>query len=135
MTISQIDNLINFVKKTKVESTAIPYNPSFFRSVEHKIEDCFINVSPQELRPEIFTVYLLIEHVLSILTGDVRYHEKSMELAQHIFNSIADLLAELTELIQKGDSEKENFEKKYAYTITTYLVNLRNINELLKEAS
>ena len=75
---------------------------------------------------------MTLEHVLTVLTGDVRYHSKSVELVQEIFNSVGTLLVTLIGLIKEGDSAKKQFDKAYSETVRTYLEKVQQINELLK---
>lgn len=106
---------------------------AYLRQVEKKIEECFIECSPDRMRPELFSVYLLLSHVVSMLTGDIRYHKESNEVSSHIFKSVVENVDELARIIKLGDEVKSEFESSYNNTIKIYLTGLNKINELIKD--
>lgn len=108
-----------------------PNDASLFRLVEEKLEECLIQISPDKIAPEIFTVYLFIEHVFSVLTGDVRYHSESEALCREVFNSLGKLSMQLVALIRDENSADEKFSKAYGDAVRVYLNNSRKINELI----
>ena len=132
MSIKVIEELVEMIEQANSSYSQSPYETSYFRSVEHKMEECFVKVPPEEINSEMFSVYLLMEHILTVLTGDVRYHGESIKLVQVVFTNIGKLLHELIKIIE-GKSEGDTFGRIYAETVKNYLINVQQINELLKE--
>lgn len=110
-----------------------PDDASLFSIVEEKLEDFLIHNDPGNIAPEIFSVYLLIKHVFSVLTGDVRYHDESEALCREVFNSLGELSRQLVALLQGEDSADESFCLAYNDTVKLYLENSRKINGLIAE--
>lgn len=120
--------LLEFVEGREKGISEIGY----LRQVERKIEECLVECSPDSMRPELFSVYLLLSHVFNMLTGDIRYHQKSSAIAGDIFNAIIKLVDDLMQVIKVGDDKKNDFELSYGDTVRVYLKGLVNINELIK---
>jgi len=129
---SPIEELVKIIQNSNSKYSHVPFDTSYFRSIGQKLEDCFTKLQPEHIQAELFTVYLTLEHILTVLTGDVRYHEKSVKLVQDVFISIGDLLVALENLIQGNDSTKEQFDMAYSMTVKTYFEKVQQINELLK---
>jgi len=132
VSIKAINELVQMVEEANSSHSQNPYETSYFRSVEHKLEECFFSLPPEETKPEMLSVYLLLEHILTILTGDVRYHAESIKLVQKVFANIGNLLAELVKLLE-GNHQEDTFGQVYSETVKNYLINVRLINELLKK--
>ncbi len=128
-----IEELILALRQAGDDGFDGPKGASLFRIVEEKMEDCFVHIDPTEIPPEIFSVYLFVEHIFSILTGDVRYHKKSESLCCQVFNSLGVLLTQLAALLQGEGGANDRFCLAYSDTVRLYLQNSRKINELIAE--
>jgi hypothetical protein len=128
-----LTELVEIIKANNSAYSEIPYDTSYFRSVEYKLEECFVKIPPEKIRAEFFTVYLILEHILTVLTGDVRYHAQSVELVREVFGSICKLLTSLIPLVEIEGSGMTDFKQAYADTVRIYLENVHQINELLKK--
>lgn len=108
-----------------------PDNVESFRKIEEKIEEWFIDEHDDDFSSEIFILYLIIRHVLMILTGDVRYHGESEGLYKDVFHSFGRLFICLEKLMSGEEKRKDEYYNQLNKVITTYLKNVKKINELI----
>ena len=104
---------------------------AIYRDMEKKLEELLMNKG--ETFPEILMAYLLLNHVLTILTGDVRYHEKSKSLCSEIFEKISQVYDTLESLLENPENKRELFYRKLKEAVRTYLVNVKKINVALSQ--
>ena len=103
-----------------------------FRNVEEKLEELLVANTQTAIMPQLFMTYLFLEHVLTILTGDIRYHEESSALCLEIFRVTGKLLKSLAELIQEESHNLDEFEQYFRESVMIYLGNTTKINSLLE---
>ena len=105
---------------------------AYLRKVEDLLEDYFVDCSTSKFDVELFYTYLMLEHILTILTGDVRYHSQSIKLAREVMQSICDTLDRLILSLSADRKDFSSFYDCYKDTVILYMKNARKINELLK---
>ncbi len=54
----EYEELIKVIKKAGLNAIESPHDAAFFRTIENKLEEWFIQVEPAKLKPEIFSLYL-----------------------------------------------------------------------------
>lgn len=131
---SNINELIPFLKKASTQTTTQPESVASFREAEEAIEDFLISGIDNELTSQIFICYLLVKHILSLLTGDVRYHDESKEFYIEILKCLGELFRELSILAE--DNNKKNtdtFNEVFQRTVVVFLKNTKKINASLVE--
>lgn len=135
MSLTPLEELIRTIEHANSVCSEVPNDVTFFRNIEQKLEEYFFSVPPDEVHAELMSVYLILEHILTVLTGDVRYHKESVGLVREVFGSVYKLLEGLVPLVSKAELARENFHLEYADTVKTYLTNVKRINDLLKNVA
>jgi hypothetical protein len=135
-----VESLISSLKAFEDSETyrvASPHDAALFRAVEAELEDWLVGAEVSDRFAEAFSVYLLLEHVLTVLTGDVRYFKESDRLAGEVFGALGRLLGELSRWLRDDNPDKKNFDGVFREAVLTYLQNVRRIGPLIetKEAS
>lgn len=129
-----IDNFIQFVVGAEDNNIYYKDRVSYFRKIEDLVEACLSSEIEPCLKAKFFSIYILIEHLLTVLTGDVRYHTNSLNVAMQIFESMHDMIQALASLAQ-GDSDSSFFSQSYDRCIIMYIDKVAIINKLLQEES
>lgn len=133
MTNSFIGEMIQILEENGKKVCENPEEAEPFRVVEEKIESWFLDENKDEISAELFIIYLFLLHILSVLTGDIRYHGNSEKLYQEIFFCVGSSFCKLAELLGGKANSEHEFYESLRKLIKIYLANVKEINKLITQ--
>ncbi len=110
-----------------------PSNAGYLRHLKESIEDWLVSRADGPWMAEVFSMFLYLEHILFMLTGDVTYYdtEGSARTCDEIFEALTPALRQLESLLDGNLSDPSRFWAAYKEAIGSYLLRLARLNREL----
>lgn len=102
------------------------------RSLKEKLDD-YLTTTPIDVRCiPVFSACTLLDHLLTMLTGEVRYERESADVVDSVFARTGLMLTALADVLN-DPAQEGRFQSAYGDLVIAYLSSLRAIDLLVAE--